>query len=415
MRVLLGLLLAASACATTLGAGLDPGGAGSTLDVLEEQPAAPAAASFHTPHGSNGRHCGTCHLASSGWSIRPADIEALFVASGGSHPLFNRVDADNPARADLSTVSGRRAAFSMLRRGLFRKSVAPPEGAEFEVVAAVDPRRAASVERLVFFRRPLATANLRLATGSMWDDKWSVASAGANNLRARLVQQARAVLTTVEEGPAPAPATVEAIVEDELHMWSAVERVDGVALDGCGARGGTANLMRQPLVSGPWTLFDAWIDLAPGRCGTRRADALRARIAHGQQVFNQKKSVTGERCVGCHNVANAGSNVDGILFDIGTSSPLRRTPDMPVYRLRDRATGAVRDTTDPGKALISGRWSDVDRFKVPALRGVSLRAPYFHNGSASTLRDVLAHYEEALGFDFSDGEREDLLAFLEAL
>ena len=57
----------------------------------------------------------------------------------------------------------------------------------------------------------------------------------------------------------------------------------------------------------------------------------------------------------------------------------------------------------------------MDRFKVPSLRGLSARAPYFHNGIAATLNDVVLHYQQALGFVFTTQEREDLVAFLEAL
>jgi cytochrome c peroxidase len=89
--------------------------------------------------------------------------------------------------------------------------------------------------------------------------------------------------------------------------------------------------------------------------------------------------------------------------------------DMPLYTMRNKATGVTRDTTDPGRALRSGRWSDMDRFKVPSLRGIVARPPYFHNGIAANLTDVVRHYEQALGFVYEDDEREALVAFLEAL
>lgn len=56
-----------------------------------------------------------------------------------------------------------------------------------------------------------------------------------------------------------------------------------------------------------------------------------------------------------------------------------------------------------------------DRFKTPSLRGVAARPPYFHNGIAATLKDVVVHYEVALGFVFTEAERNDLVAFMEAL
>jgi cytochrome c peroxidase len=59
--------------------------------------------------------------------------------------------------------------------------------------------------------------------------------------------------------------------------------------------------------------------------------------------------------------------------------------------------------------------NDLGRFKTPTLRALSARAPYFHNGIASTLEDVVRHYETHLGFVFTSEERADLVAFLKAL
>jgi cytochrome c peroxidase len=46
---------------------------------------------------------------------------------------------------------------------------------------------------------------------------------------------------------------------------------------------------------------------------------------------------------------------------------------------------------------------------------VAARAPYFHNGSAKTLRDVVRHYSQRRGFNFTEQEEQDLVAFLRAL
>ena len=62
-------------------------------------------------------------------------------------------------------------------------------------------------------------------------------------------------------------------------------------------------------------------------------------------------------------------------------------------------TTARRTSDDPGRALLSGMvgglaatddWNHLD---VPALRGISRTAPYFHNNSAATLEEVLDHYD----------------------
>ena len=88
---------------------------------------------------------------------------------------------------------------------------------------------------------------------------------------------------------------------------------------------------------------------------------------------------------------------------------------MPLYTLRHLQSGEVRQTTDPGRALITGKWKDLDRFKVPALRGLSARPPYFHDGSAATLRDVVDFYDERFHIGFAKQEKDDLVAFLRSL
>ena len=64
---------------------------------------------------------------------------------------------------------------------------------------------------------------------------------------------------------------------------------------------------------------------------------------------------------------------------------------------------------------MTGLWSDLGRFKTPTIRALAARAPYFHNGIAATLEDVVRHYEKHLGFVFTDLQREELVAFLKAL
>jgi cytochrome c peroxidase len=88
---------------------------------------------------------------------------------------------------------------------------------------------------------------------------------------------------------------------------------------------------------------------------------------------------------------------------------------MAVYTLRNKVTGQTLETTDPGRGFVSGRWNDLNRFKTPNLRGLASRGPYFHNGIAATLADVVRFYEQALGFDFTAAEEADLVAFMNAL
>jgi cytochrome c peroxidase len=367
---------------------------------------------FHVPQGSNGRSCESCHLVQSGWSIRPADVELKFLLTRGTDPIFNLLDANSP-NADVSTPAARRASYSMLRKGLFRRGGAVPTDAEYEVIAVDDPLGSGgSRSRFTVFRRPLATANFHIATNVGWHDQ---DTNGGRNVHAGLTSQATNNILGAQEGSPPVdPDIVQSIVTYEEGLRFAQQSVFGLGLlTTCGGQGGPENLSAQPVVRGRFTLYDAWIGLIPGSCTSKSADRKRAQIARGQELFNRTKD--GRSCNGCHNASNNGSNVAGTLFDVGASAPELRTAEMPVYTLRNKTTLIERATTDPGRALRSGHWDDIDRFKTPSLRGLAARAPYFHNGIAPTLKDVVRHYEAALDFEFTREERDDLVAFLEAL
>jgi cytochrome c peroxidase len=94
-------------------------------------------------------------------------------------------------------------------------------------------------------------------------------------------------------------------------------------------------------------------------------------------------------------------------------------PDLPIYTLKNKKTGAKLRSNDPGRAMITGKWSDIGRFKSPVLRGLAAHAPYFHNGMAPTLLDVVNFYDKGKaipsGLGFTDQEKSDLVAFLSAL
>ena len=88
---------------------------------------------------------------------------------------------------------------------------------------------------------------------------------------------------------------------------------------------------------------------------------------------------------------------------------------LPVIKLKNTATGEKISTTDPGRALVTGKWADIGKFKGPILRGLSARAPYFHNGSAASLTDVVEFYNVRFGMGLTESEQADLAAFLSTL
>ncbi len=79
---------------------------------------------------------------------------------------------------------------------------------------------------------------------------------------------------------------------------------------------------------------------------------------------------------------------------------------------------------DGGRREVTGLLADRGKFKTPSLRGVELTAPYFHDGSAASLEDVVDFYDggglhdapnkapEMVPLGLTDQQRSDLVAFL---
>lgn len=369
---------------------------------------------FNTPQGSNNRSCATCHVVATGWSITPLVSNVLFLATDGTHPLYNVIDANRPD-ADVSTVEARWANYSMLRQGKFLRLVKPPATAEYDVIAANDPFGFGTTANLLFFRRPLPSSNFR-SHSVMWDGANTVGT----DLREGLLKQARGNITGAQQGTTPVTpeeiaareALVGRIVDQEMGFSQAQIYMFGAGrLDAGGARGGPAFAAAEGKVQGPFNLFDAWAG---------SSNPKRAQIARGQAIFNSTNAANSRSCNGCHNIVNNGQNMNGTLFNIKTSDADRAKPDMAIYTLRKKGSDGTNPadtvmTTDPGRAIRNGLWADMNKFKTPNIRGLAARPPYFHNGIAATLLDVVRHYESALGFVYTPQEEADLVAFLTAL
>jgi cytochrome c peroxidase len=409
---------------------------------------------FFLSLGTNGRSCGSCHVASTGWTISPPEVRARFEASRGRDPIFRTNDGANSPRADVSTVAARRRAYSqLLTKGLIRVGLPIPAGAEFELADVDDPYHYAGAAELSLFRRPIPSTNLSFITGVMWDGRESFGPLGTFPILTgnTLAQNAEALFfdlkhqandATLGHAQAAQPLTdeqQEAIVNFELNLATAQRHGRGTGfLTAHGAQGGPEYLAEQPFYvtindvlgadvlthqfePNAMTLFAAWLDSDNPR---------RAAIARGARVFGTHRiNITGVgglnddlmtdvipgTCTTCHDTPNVGNHSVALPIDIGLTDEGVRTPDMPLYTLRNPGTGQVRRTSDPGRALLTGRWKDIGKFKGPVLRGLASRAPYFHNGSAADLGAVVDFYNTRFGAGITDREKADLVAFLEAL
>lgn len=404
--------------------------------------------------GTNGRTCAACHALTDGWSITPADAQARFVATQGQDPLFRPVDEANSPLADVSTVQARQVAYSMLlTKGLTRIGLPMPANAEFTLSAVDDPYHFASSSQLSLFRRPLPAADLLCLTVVLWDGRETGQSllptnTAAQNQEALLADLEHQALSATfghsQATTAPSSLQLQQIATFELALATA-QQFDSQAgrLDQFGATGGAAHVATVPFYVGmndsaggdpkgnsfnpqAMTMYAPWASLDQA---SESDAAQQASIARGESIFNTRTfsitgvgglndvgnrlSVTGT-CTSCHDTPNMGNHSLAVLYNTGVADGSRRTQDMPLYTLQNVRTGETVQTTDPGRALITGKWADVGKFKVPVLHNLAPRAPYFHNGSAATLTDVVNFYNQRFNIDLSTQDIQDLVNFLNA-
>jgi len=398
---------------------------------------------FFESMGSNGRSCGSCHQPSDGMSVSAAHIQERFDRSEGLDPIFRTVDGSNCNHdIDLSTVEGRRAAYSLLRtRGLIRIAIAVPANADYEIVRIDNPYSCNETDTISQYRRPLPSTNLRFLSAVMFDGRESSPLTGTTkitpqnyppSLEGNLRHQSVSATTIHAQGDGtrPTPAEQQQIVDFEMALFTA--QTYGRATGSLEAR--------APFNPAIFNTFDAF-DRLPQR-------DPRAAIARGQALFNSTpiniRGVAGLNddqaagglvpggipviagfCGTCHDTPNVGNHSFPTPLNIGTGEPNPGDPRvnlggldityLPRITVRSKITGETKITTDLGQALIDGKFDHVGKIKGPILRGLSARAPYFHNGSAKTLLDVVRFYELRFGAFFSPQEEDDLVAFLSSL
>lgn len=111
----------------------------------------------------------------------------------------------------------------------------------------------------------------------------------------------------------------------------------------------------------------------------------------GYQLFKKNG------CVACHQGVNVGGNMFqtfGVMGDY--------------FKKRGNITEA-----DLGRYNVTKKESDKHVFKVPSLRNVGLTAPYFHDGSAQTLKDAIdVMFQYQLGRNASEEDKALIEKFL---
>lgn len=195
-------------------------------------------------------------------------------------------------------------------------------------------------------------------------------------------------------------------------------------------RGPTAQTLGMALASYERTLISADSPFDSWYFGNEK-DAVAPAVKRGFDLF-----LGAADCAHCHVVGDDYALfTDQKLHNTGVgyrhvmttaAAPRRAAPQSFVSPAPAIVVVAAEPPTDLGRYEITKRREDRWKYKTPSLRNVALTAPYMHDGSLATLREVVDFYDRGgirnpqldpslhpLGLD--EKSKEDLVAFLESL
>ncbi|MFP2958051.1 cytochrome c peroxidase [Myxococcus sp. 1LA] len=388
------------------------------------------------PH-TNGRSCTTCHVLDDGLALSPANVAAR-LAARPDDPLFHRLDADDPDAEVLT--------FENLKRGLVRVTLPLP--ANMDVIDTEGNVITPADRNVSVWRAVPSVADTAISGPFQFDGR-----------EATLEAQAQAAISSHSEG-----GTVEPSVLRRMADFQRSEFTSGRALFVAGLLDSGVPLERIPTPEDFMWLTpqeQRGRDVYKRACEGCHGGATTNQMIH--PVLFQQIAATGPVLKPDGNmvftvdpvagpVPAVAARADGRFVNVGfgtftylgqlavtaSGDPLDPTPALDAQGMPIVGPNFIPQwfTTDPGRALITGNPEDFEAFDMPPLRGIAKTAPYFHDNTFETLKDVVDAYSQLilpllppLGLpptqpsgtpggapeSLSPKEKQDLLRFLERL
>jgi hypothetical protein len=357
-------------------------------------------------------------------------IRLRWAETNGKDPLFAAVDGSNCPNLPQDKEESHSL---LLERGLIRIVLPwPPTTAsgqivkpDFRIDVVRDPTGCnKNPGSISVYRRPRVAANL----------KYIVLPAGdilmADGRERTLESQATsAALTHEQASAAPTRMQLRQIEDFERQLFMAQQwDVLGGLLDEPGGPPllGADNLARGvagagivPAASNLAASFDPW------RNATNlaiRQRAFRESVLRGVGLFASREFRLADGSEGtCSTCHQPGINHS---IDAGTTNlpTAKESPELPLFRITCAVSAPPHPqlgrnflTQDPGRALITGRCADVGSIVMQQFRGLAARAPYFANGSARDLSELVDFFDRRFKIGLTDKEKQDLISFLSIL
>jgi hypothetical protein len=383
---------------------------------------------FFIAIGSNGRACVTCHQPSNAMSLSLDLIRDRWSATKGKDPLFAAVDGSNCP--DLP--QDRQESHSLLlERGLIRVALEwpPPTNSkpDFRIEVVRDPtgcnKNPASIS---VYRRPRVVANMQYIAQPTGDNL--MADGRERTLQS---QAASAALIHEQASAAPTRAQLQQIEDFERQLFMAQQwdvlggqlgepggpplgadnLASGVA--GAGVVPGAAHTLA--------TLFDPWRNVSAANLAVRQR-TFRESVLRGVDLFVSREFRLADAkqgtCATCHR-PDINHTIDAGTTNLPTA---KESPDLPLFRITCDASAPPHSqlgrsflTQDPARGLITGKCADVGSILTQQFRGLSARGPYFANGSARNLMELVDFFDRRFKIGLTDKDKQDLVNFLSIL
>jgi len=365
-------------------------------------------------------------------SVGTAMLQRRWRATQGNDPVFAALDGSNCPDQPQDQMSSHSL---LLNRGLFRIGLPwPPAAADgtpinpdFQIAVVRDPTGCntssafgltSQKPTISVYRRPRVAANLRYLTTI--NGMALMADGRESSLQA---QAANAALTHEE---APAPLTTDQlaqIVQFEMQIFAAQNwDVYGGSLNdpngppSLGVNNLAVGTAGADLVPDSASGFFNWQNVAGLAALQRpfRQSVVRGIALYFSRQFQLSPRVMGT-CATCHQASPP------VWTDVGTTNlpSAKDAPELPLFQITCNSgalphpvLGSVFYTQDPARALISGRCADAGSVLPQQFRGLAARAPYFSNGSAATLGELVDFYDKRFAIGLSDQEKQDLVNML---
>jgi hypothetical protein len=343
---------------------------------------------FFASLGTNGRTCNTCHVESNGWTITPAQAQSL----GRNDPLFTPNDGADCMPTSTSQGPDSTLSTEVLNYGLIRIQIAIPDGANFALASATNPKgcaiapgsTAANGGQLTMFRRPLPSTNLVFDSAIMWDGRETLqkitTTAGFQSEGAFLADLSHQANSATVGHAMGAPIvgmqqqTDIVTFETNLYTGQSLLQRQHIVLDGDGANGGAQYLadvvapgffigVNDPLKPGftnaDFTIYQAWEPTSPSYSSLKKDEQA---VGRGEALFN---------------------NTTFVIHDV---PGLNSFPDNPLYNPNDPLKG--QDII--GGCAVCHNSPNVGNHStsLPINIGVTMAQPLNNDGSPNTVLDI---------------------------